>query len=232
MVILARILLFLFIIVLMAALGAVLAFIGVLLIGALTGVDDREGALAMGAAGFMPYGAVFGAVAGILLALRTVPRVEARTALALGYGFPGMVLLAVAGWYLHGELTDGNPYAQGSEPVVLIEWRLPESFPHEQVPRVFRHSMRSTSMNWTLDLGWDDPPAREENGRTVLRLRGEIRWRAAGRTLQVWRAPNHDDRITVPLELGRDPAGQDDYGPWREVASAPGNAFRTRIVRP
>ena len=74
--------------------------------------------------------------------------------------------------------------------------------------------------------------ARDEDGHTILRFKGYPQWRQPGRIFQLWRAPNHDDRITVELELGYDPQPSNDYGPWREVESAPGNAFRTRVIKP
>ncbi len=62
MVPIAKILLFLQIIVIAAAVGAAAAFFGLLLVATLLGASDMEGGLAMGAAGFAPVGAVAGAV--------------------------------------------------------------------------------------------------------------------------------------------------------------------------
>ncbi|MCB1440214.1 MAG: hypothetical protein H6888_16010 [Nitratireductor sp.] len=231
MIFLARILLALQMAVIAAAIGAVVIFFGIIGLGFLTGSSNINGGLAMGAAGLVPAGAVAGAIVGVILALKFVPRMDGRSAAAAGYGITLVAALSVGGWFAIQELTDGNPYEAGKEPVLHVEWRIPETFPHQHVDRVFRHMMRSTWRDWTLSTWWDEPRARDEDGHTILRFAGEIRWREKGRVFQFWRAPYHDDRITVELGLPDDPPGTEEYGPWREVETAPGNAFRVRVER-
>jgi len=230
MVLIARILLFLQIVVIAAAAGAVVAFFGIYLLATLAGADDMSGALAMGSAQLAPVGGLAGALLGAWIAWRMIAGGGDAAVMAGGYGLAVLAGLALGGWYLVDELTDGNPYAQGEEPTVLIEWRLPEKVRHEDVDRIYRYTMRSSYMDWTLNTHWDEPRARDEDEHTVLRMRGEIRWRVPDRIFQLWRAPNHDDRFTVDLGLPRDPDPTAEYGPWQDVADAPGHAFRTRIV--
>lgn len=230
MVVIAKVLLFLQIVVIATAVGAAAAFFGLVLIGTVLGASTMEGGLAMGAAGLAPVGAVIGAALAAWFSWRTIGRMSRPAVLAGGYGLAVVAALAVGGWFLVEDLTDGDPYPPDAEPTVLIEWRLPETVRHDWVDRIFRFTMRSSYMDWTLTTHWQVPRARDEDGRTILRFRGKIRWRVTGRIFQLWRAPNHDDRITVDLGLPRDPKPSSEYGPWREVGGAPGNAFRTRVV--
>ncbi len=62
--------------------------------------------------------------------------------------------------------------------------------------------------------GWADVPARDEGSTTILNLYGKIRWRVTGRTFQLWRAPNHDDRITVDLGVPKDPEPSVEFSAW------------------
>jgi hypothetical protein len=228
---LAKVLLFVHLVVIGAVVGAFGAFYGSYGFGKLLGASDMEGGLAMGAAGMMPYGALIGAGLGIWLGVSKMPAWSSTIIKAGGFGLTGLAVLAVVGVYAYQELTDGDPYAVHEEPTVLIEWRLPEAFPHDQVKRTFRHTMRSSYMNWTLDTFWDDTPARDEAGRTVLRLKAKIRWRVTGRIFQLWRAPFHNSRTTIDPGLPRViPEPPTEFTPWTDVEGAPGNAFRWRVV--
>lgn len=231
MVLLAKLLLFLQVTVIMAGLGAVITFFGLIAIGTLLGASQMEGALAMGAAGFAPIGAVIGAVIGLLLTWWMIIRMSNGGLLLAGYGLAFLVATTVGAWFAYEELTDGNPYLVENEPTVHIEWRLPEKVRHDWVDRIFRYSMRSSYQDWTLSTHWDVPRVRDEHGVSILRIRARIRWRVTGRVFQLWRAPHHEDRITVDPGLPRDPKHQDEYGPWKEVANEPGNAFRIRVSR-
>ncbi|WP_146301708.1 hypothetical protein [Nitratireductor mangrovi] len=227
MVVAARILFFVMIVLIAAVLGAAAAFFGMIAIGTVAGTDNTGGGLAMGAAGFAPVGAIVGAAIGTWFAWRTIFRFGDNAVMASGFG---LAVLAVGAWFVNEELTDGDPYEPGREPTVLIEWRVPEAIPPDEVDGIYRFTMRSSYMNWTLSTRWDEPRARADEEHTILRMRGEIRWRVNGRVFQLWRAPAHDDRITVDLGLARDPQPSAEYGPWREVDGAPGHAFRTRVV--
>lgn len=231
MVFIARILLFLQIVVLAVAAGAVIAFFGIILIATLLGDTNMDGGLAMGAVGFGPIGAVAGAILGAWLAWFALKRISDSTILVGGYGLMAFAALCVGGWFLIEELTDGNPYPADAEPVVLIEWRLPAKANEKLVVENYRHMMRSSYKNWILTTAWQMPRSREKNGQTILRFRANIRWRVTGRKFQLWVAPNHDDRITVALDLAKDPQASPDYGPWRKVQNAAGHAYRTRIIR-
>lgn len=228
----ARTLLFIAIVVVAAAVGAAGLFFGSFLLATLLGADNMNGGLAMGAAGLAPWGAAIGSGLGAWYAFRLLRHIGNRAAMAGGYGITLLAALCVGGWFLAQDLTDGDPYAPGEAPTVLVEWRLPETVCHECVDGIFRFTARSAFRDWTLSDQWDEPRARDEAGHTVLRFRVFPQYRQPGRIFQLWRAPNHDDRITVDLDLGYDPQPTDDYGPWRDVASAPGNAFRLRVVRP
>ena len=94
MVLIARILLFVLIVAIAAVVGAFAAFFGLYFIGRLMGATDFEGALAMGAAGFMPAGAVVGAVAGAILAWVLIRKLEPRAAMGAGYAFPITIEMA------------------------------------------------------------------------------------------------------------------------------------------
>lgn len=231
MIAIAKVLLFAILVVIAAAVGAAVTFFGAIFIGILTGASQMEGALAMGAASLMPMGAVAGALIGIWLSWKLVRRLDDRSALGGGFGLTILVAGSVAGYFFYEDLTDGNPYSAAEEPTVFVEWRLPDLVPQEQIGQVYRHSMRSSYMNWTLNTGWDEPYARDEDGRTILRLWAKIRWRVNGRRFQLWKAPYHDDRMTVDFELGKDPPATAEYGPWQDVKDHPGHAFRTRVHR-
>ena len=231
MIMIAKILLFLQVVAIGAGVGAVATFFGLILLGTLAGASQMEGGLAMGAAGLAPIGALVGAAIGALLAWRMLSRLSEGAIWVGGCGLATLVVFAVGGWFVVEEMTDGNPYGIENEPTVHIEWRLPEAVQHNMVDRIFRFSMRSTYMDWSLTTQWDEPRVRDENGVSILRRKGFLRWREAGRQFQQWRAPHHDDRITVELGLGDDPDHQSDYGPWREVSGHAGYAFRTRVVK-
>lgn len=231
MALIARLLLFAGIVVISAAIGATAMFFGTFFIATLFGASNINGGLAMGAAGLMPLGGLIGAGLGAWFAWRVVTRSSARAAMAGGYGLLAFAVIAVGGWFGYREMTDGDPYEASAEPTVHVEWRLPEKVADEDVKRTYRYTMRSTFRDWTLSSSWDIPPFRQEDAHTVLRFRGTIRWRADGRIFQLWTFPNHDDRITVDLNLGDDPAHSRDYGEWRDVPAAPGHAFRTRVAR-
>lgn len=226
----ARILLFLQIVVLAAAIGAIVGFFGLILLGEVTGTSNINGGLAMGAAGFAPVSALVGALAGAWFGWRLIGRLGRNTVMFGGFGIAVLIALSVGGWLLFEELNDGNPYAPDKEPTLLIEWRLPGLIAHDEARQFYRHLLRTSYMDWVLNVGWDEPHARDENGQTILRLSGKIRWRVTGRTLQIWRFPLHDVRITAELGLGKDPKPMAEYGPWQAVKEAPDHAFRTRIA--
>ncbi|MBZ0215458.1 MAG: hypothetical protein K8F25_02795 [Fimbriimonadaceae bacterium] len=227
----AKILLFLNSVAIPAALGAVITFYGIIFVETtFFGSSQREGALAMGAAGLAPAGALVGAGLGIWLAWLIITRMSDASILGSGYGITALMAFAVGGWFLYQNLKDGNPYAPEDEPTVLIEWRLPELVRHDSVDRIFRFTMRSSYKDWTLSTRWDEPRARDEDDNTILRVRGQIRWRVKGRIFQLWRASNQDDRITIEIDLPRDPKPTAGYSPWHEVEGNPGHAYRTRIV--
>ena len=231
MVFIAKVLLFLQVVIITAAIGAAVTFVGLISIATMFGASDREGGLAMGAAGIAPMGALVGAAVGMLLAWRMIRLMSNPAILVGGYGLAALVVAAVGAWFAYEELTDGDPYASGGEPTMHIEWRLPEKVSHDQVDRVFRFTMRSSYTDWTLSTHWDLPRVRDEGEVSILRMRAQIRWRVTGRIFQLWRAPNHDDRITIDPGLPRDPEHQEDYGPWQNVADQPGHSFRTRVSR-
>ncbi|MCP4182897.1 MAG: hypothetical protein GY761_06220 [Hyphomicrobiales bacterium] len=230
MLFIARILLFLQIVAITGALAGIITFLGVILIANLFGASNMEGALAMGAAGIAPFGALAGGILGAWIAWLMISRSSRSVIMGFGFGFMVLAGLGVGGWFVYQELTDGNPYIQGKEPTVLIEWRLPEKVNHDYLDRIFRYTMRSSYKDWTLTTRWNTPRGRDEGEYTILRLRAKIRWRVTGRIFQLWRAPNHDDRITVDLGLPRDPEAMAEYGPWNKVKAAPGNEFRIRVV--
>ncbi len=230
MLLIARIFLFLQIVAAASALAGIITFFGVILIASLFGASNMEGGLAMGAAGVAPFGALAGGVSGAWFAWRMISRLSKPAIMSFGFGITVLAGVAVAGWFAYQELTDGNPYVQGREPTVLIEWRLPEKISHDRLDRIFRYSFRSSYKDWILTTRWNTPRGRDEGENTILRLRAEIRWRVTGRIFQLWRAPNHDDRITVDLGLARDPKAMTEYGPWHRVEAAPGNEFRIRVV--
>ena len=215
-----------------AALGGMAMFFGVILLGSLTGSSNINGGLAMGAAGAMPIGGVIGAAIGLWLGWRAATRWKIGTIRFAAYGFWAVVALGVGGFFVQRELTDGNPYPSDAEPVVLIEWRLPELVPHDQVDRRFRQMARSSYMDWILSDGWAEPRARDEDGVTILRMWIKIRWRVTGRSFQLWQWPNHDDRITVDLRLPKDPAFGGPFSEWYDVEGYPGHAFRTQVLGP
>ena len=227
----ARILIGLLIVVTLAAVGATALFFGAIGISSLFGASHMEGGLAMGAAGLMPLGGLIGAGLGFWLTWRLMKRLSPAATKVAGWCGVGLIAAAIAGWFIYGELTDPDPYRAGYEPVVHVEWRLPEAVAHHQVDRIFRFSMRSSYQNWTLSDAWDLPWVRDEGGVSILRMTARIRWRVSGRTFQLWRAPHHDDRITVDVGLPGDPDNQVEYGPWQEVAGYPGHAFRTRVEK-
>ena len=226
----ARFLLFIQLVVIAAAIGAVVVFLGVIALGTLTGSSNINGGLAMGAAGLMPVGAIAGAILGGVFSWRMISRWDNKAILGGGFGLFGFVAMLVGGWFLHQELTDGNPYEPDEEPTVLIEWRLPELVPHNEIKPVYRYTMRSSYMDWTLTTNWAEPFARDDGASTILRFTGKIRWRVTGRIFQLWKFPRHDDRITVDLMLPRHPQPSEEFSPWVGVESAPGHAFRTRIL--
>ena len=169
MTLVAKILLFLQVVVICAALGAVLAFVGLMIFGNLAGASNMEGALAMGAAGLAPYGALAGAAIGVWISLRMMARMSRGAILLGGYGLAAIVVFAIGAYFVIEELSDGNPYEIENEPVLLVEWRLPEQIQHSMADRIFRYSLRSTFMDWSLSLGWDTPRVRDEGGVSILK---------------------------------------------------------------
>lgn len=228
----AKALLFIHIVLLSALCGAATIFIVVMVVGSLTGASNINGGLAMGAAGMTPIGGLIGAAIGAWLGWRAVTRMQRKTVLAAGFGVAALTVLCAGAWLAVRELTDGNPYRQGEEPVVHLEWRLPETVPHDRVQPLYRYTFRSSYMDWTLSSQWDDPFVRDQDGHTILRFRTRIRWRVDGRIFQLWTFPNHDDRITVGLNLPRSPKPADSWSPWVPVDGAEGHAFRTRVAPP
>lgn len=214
-----------------AVIGGFVAFFGSFFLFTLAGESNINGGLAMGSAGLMPIGAFAGALAGGWLSWKWFPGFERKSAMVVGFGLTAISLLSVGGYFLHQDLSDGDPYAAAEEPVFHIEWRLPEVVPHDRVDRIFRYTMRSSYMDWTLSNHWEFERARDEGGQTILRMRANLRWRVTGRIFQLWRAPNHDDRITVYPDIPRDPPHSEDYGAWVDVADAPGHAYRWRVSR-
>ncbi|MCP5096867.1 MAG: hypothetical protein GY943_15055, partial [Chloroflexi bacterium] len=112
----AKILLFLQIVIIAAAVGAVVAFFGLLLVAGLSGSDDVNGGLAMGAAGIAPVGALVGAALGVWLAWRTIERTSNAVILGAGYGLAVLAAGAVGGWFFHQDLTHAAPHATGAAP--------------------------------------------------------------------------------------------------------------------
>lgn len=215
-----------------AALGAAAIFLGVILIGTLSGTSNDSGGLAMGAAGLTPYGGLAGAALGLWLGWKVITRAGRGLVLFTGYGLTLFAAVSVGAWFVHQELTDGDPYEMGKEPMVHIEWRLPEKVPQHLVDRYYRQMMRSSYQNWILSDWWDEPRSRDEGDITILRMKVQIRWRVEKRTFQLWKAPAHETRMTVDLGLPRDPKATEDYGPWTEVEGHKGHAFRWKVVRP
>lgn len=228
----ARIFLGLLLMVLMAAIGAAILFFGAISFGNLLGASNREGGLAMGAAGLMPIGGMIGAGIGIWLTWWLSRKLSRSATMVAGFGLAVIAIALVAAWFIYDELSDGNPYQMGQEPQVHIEWRLPEKVTAGQVDGRYRFMARSSYENWILDDSWDQPRVRDEEGVSILRLKVEIRWRVTGRILQFWPASTPNDRITVDLGLPRDPDNQSEYGPWQEVSGHPEYAFRTRVAKP
>lgn len=231
MAVIGKILTFIFVTLFCAGIGAVVAFFGIFIIATAMGDSNMNGGLAMGAAGLAPIGAIIGAGVGIWLSWLICKNPNPKLAMGLGYGLLGIVALCVGGWFLVEELTDGNPYEPGKEPVAHIEWKVPDQVPITHVDSIFRQMMRSSHMDWILSDRWDEPRSRDEDGRTIIRMTVELRWRVRERPFQLWRAPNHDDRITVDLGIPADPEHSDEYGPWTKVEGHPGNEFRWRIER-
>lgn len=229
MVIFAKILLFIYIVLISAVLGAAVAFFGVIVLAELMGASNINGGLAMGAVGYAPVGGLVGAGLGAWLFVKIANRAGSAAVMGAGFGFLAVSMLAVAGWFVYQKVSSGSPYRPGKEPIVLIEWRLPDTLPAGDAIN-WRFMMRSSYMNWILPSEWDEPASRQENGHTILRMRVTIRWRVTGRTLQLWRAPQHDKRMTITPDLPRDPPASDDFGPWHDIDSAPGNAYRLRII--
>lgn len=231
MLVFARILILLEFLLLGALLGAAIAFFGLIVLSTVSGADNMNGGLAMGAASFAPAGAVLGGMAGLFTGWRFGRKASSNTVMISGFGLLALTAIMAGGYFAYEELTDGNPYKPGEERIVAIEWRLPEAVHHDWVDGIFRYTMRSSYMNWTLSTWWDEPRARDEDGKTILRMKAEIRWRVKNRIFQLWRAPDHDNRITVDLGLPKDPDFTMEYGPWQAVDGYPGNSYRLRILR-
>lgn len=229
--ILGKIFLTIVIVALSAGAGAAILFFGLIFVSIMLGASTMEGGLAMGAAGLMPLGGLGGAIMGLWISWQLSQKTSGRAMAIAGFIAIAFVGACIGGWFIWQDRADGDPYASNEEPIAHIEWRLPELFPHDKVVQTFRYSARSTFKDWTLTTHWDDPVARDEDGHTIIRIRAFLRWRRDGRQLQLWRWPNHDDRITTDAGLPDDPPFSEEYGPWKEVASAPGYAFRIRVDR-
>ncbi len=229
MLLIARILLFIQIVIIAAALGAFGSFFGLISISLLLGADSREGALAMGAAGLMPIGGLLGAGIGVWVAWKAITGLNKAAILGGGFGLLALAMASVGGWFVLEEMADGDPYDAAKEPTAHIEWRLSKLVPVEQIKPVYRYTMRSTFMDWTLSSHWDDPYFREENGKTILRFRASLRWREDGRMFQVWNFPKHDDRTTVILDMPDDPSPSEAFSAWQPVEGEHGEAVRWRV---
>ena len=113
MVLIARLLLGLQILVVMAAIGACVAFFGAIGLGLLFGASNMEGGLAMGAAGLMPIGGLVGAGLGLWLAWRLIRKLPPRATMLAGFGMAVLIAAVVAAWFIYDELSDGTPYRIG-----------------------------------------------------------------------------------------------------------------------
>ena len=81
-----------------AVVGAAIIFFAVVILGELTGSDNEQGAIAMGAAGFIPFGAIVGGVLGTWLIGRNIRLVSSKTAMVVGFGLPSLAAALVGGW--------------------------------------------------------------------------------------------------------------------------------------
>ncbi|MEM7430021.1 MAG: hypothetical protein AAF441_28470 [Pseudomonadota bacterium] len=199
-----------------AALGAFALFFGTILIGLLAGAETREGGLAMGAAGLTPVGGLLGACVGMWLGWRLASKLTSAVAAGISLGVIALCLLPAAGWYLHQELTDGDPYPLDQpRPLIQMEIRLPYKVGHHLVDPFYRKSWISHDGRHG-HVRWDEPRARDEGNVTVLRLQKKLYYRVPGRKLRFWRK-DAGGKTVFDLKIPPEPVPTEDYGPWMET---------------
>lgn len=238
--------------VLLALLGAVLGgvmggavgFFGYILLGKLTGADDQQGALAMGAAvAGLPLGLVIGAVVGCVLVLRWRRKAGAGPVTGKqGLAALGLTGAVLAGLYAYFFFEPPKPTFGGTPPVVLAEIRMPAAMADLEFLKG-----RSSLLRTYEDTYYDaDTPlaARRDGGDVILETRQRLFFRRDDRAIHVWSRP---DRLLIfELNLGENPAQTADFTEWQPVTHVrpgfyeedipeteqEGIAIRTRILRP
>lgn len=218
-----RLLLTIVIAAVIGAVGMVAGFYLFVIIGQAMGASNREGALAMGAAGLAPIaGVVMGLVGlwpGWWIAKRTPPAVAGFVSVPILVGGIG------AGAWFGGAFDPPPPpdpnaayYYPGTPPEVAFEVRLDRKVPAEGIQGRWQKNLRTHQpMNY---VAWEDDPVREEDGVTILRLATRLAWRHDGRVLEVWEGemwPESGPRYLFDLDLAAVPEMTQGFGDWHRV---------------
>lgn len=202
--------------VLLAVLGAALAFFVFIFVMEAAGVSNINGGLAMGAANTIaPAGGLIAGLLGLYFGYRLAVKIGDRAATATAFSVLGFIGAVVGAIYLHDELTDGDPYdLDGPRPYVLFEIRVPEVVPPGMADRLFRKSMRTYTT--TATVLWRKPRQRPDGESTILNAEAVLYWRVSNRAFVFWRARN-GPRHVFDLGLPPEPDATPAFGPWRRA---------------
>ncbi|MDJ0631474.1 MAG: hypothetical protein QNJ44_24700 [Rhodobacter sp.] len=219
-----------------AVFGGALGFFGIILIGTVTGADNQQGALAMGAAtAGLPLGAFVGAIFGLVLVLRLRARGQAdaarpagndaaasevpedRDGTSSGAGIQGWIAIAVVAAAIIGVWawwTDDGipPYLRQPFPVLEAEIRMPAADPGLDFAMSRPADLRSEIVFHRMN---PPVPLREEDGQIVLGLRGTLSYRTEDREIEMRLEPGKV--LGFALDLGERPTPGGAFTAWRRV---------------
>ncbi len=215
--------------VLCGAVGGFVGFFAVIGIGELTGADNQQGALAMGAVlTGLPVGAVIGAVLGAVLVVRArrkreadIPRGSAKSIGAQGWIALGLVVATVAaGWMWIFQSDDPSILRSGAQPVLLVEIRAPADDPD-----ISDAMSRGTDLrNENIYHGMNGQMQREADGDyTVLKSSHTIAYKTTDRSIELWLGQKR--LLVFHLDLPKKPKDQAAFTDWRRVDEIRPNAY-------
>ena len=234
-----------------AILGGIAGFFAIIGLGLLTGADNQQGALAMGAGTVgLPVGAVAGMILGAVIVVRLrsarsppdagsgqpnapsvdagegAPRSKGRTLQA--WVSIGLVLVCAAAFWTWFNWSGDPPQFWGSKrPVLFAEIRIPNDDPD-----IAAAVARGTDIrNGNVYHGVDGRIATEEDGPYVrLKLRHTIAYRTDDRSLELWLGQKR--LLIFDLDLPAKPPAQERFSDWRRVDHVRPNFYGEEIPPP
>ena len=223
------------------AIGGVIGFFAIIAIGTLTGADNQQGALAMGAAtGGLPLGAVIGAALAAFLVVRyrlkNAPVVEAAAegvATGSGAGVQALIALLVvaagigAFWTWYTWSGDPAQFRAANRPVLLIEVRVPANDP--DIPYAINRGtdLRSGQVYHSAD---GSLVKRVEGDHAILSGSHIMAYRTDDRSVELWLGQKR--LLIFTLDLPAKPETQAEFSDWRRVDHVRPNFYGEDVAAP